>query len=193
MTTRTIEPTQITQGERVTWTKALSNFPATFWTLQYRIRGTGPGVDITTTADGSGHAAVITAAQSVLFEPGKYHWQQWVTEIATPTNTQQLASGTFDVLRGFVSGDTGDIELRSPAKIMLDSINSALFAFSLGDVTEYEISTPAGSRRVKRSDKTQLLSMRREWATIVANENARERARNGKPLMHSIKVVIYDE
>jgi hypothetical protein len=76
---------------------------------------------------------------------------------------------------------------------MLDSINSALSAFATSDVTAYEISTPAGTRRVTRSDKTQLLSMRKEYATIVENELARERARQGKPLMASIQMRVYDE
>jgi hypothetical protein len=192
-TTRTTEPNEITQGERIEWTKTLSGYPATEYTLQYRIRGVGPGVDITATADGDAHNAVITTAQSVLFAVGTYHWQQWVTEIADADNVIQLSSGTLNVLRGFVESETGNIDLRSPAKIMLDSINAALYAFSTSDVQEYEITTPAGSRRVKRSDKSQLLEMRREWATIVTNEIARERAKNGKPLMQTVKMVVYDE
>ena len=76
---------------------------------------------------------------------------------------------------------------------MLDTIDAALLAFATSDVQEYEITTPAGGRRVRRSDKTELTSQRKYWAGIVENELARERARNGKPLMQTIQMRVYDE
>jgi hypothetical protein len=192
MTTRTIEPTKITRGERIAWTRSFSGYSAEDYDLQYRFRGPGPGADVDADADGSGFDAELTAAESTLMVAGDYTWQAWLTEQATPTNTFLAASGRTKVLAGFVAGNTGDVDMRTTAKIMLDTIDAALLAFATSDVTEYEITTPAGSRSVKRSDKSELMSQRKYWAGIVTNEIAREGASNGRPLMSSVKMVVYD-
>ena len=192
MSERTTEPTQISQGERIEWTKSLCDFPATEWTLVYRIRGVGPGVDVTCTPDGDDHVAVITAAASVLFGVGAYQWQSWLTEIGDATNTVQLSDGSLNVKRGFVFGETGDIDLRSDAQIMLDAIDAALLAFATSDVMEYEISTPSGSRRVKRSDKTQLTEQRKYWAAIVMNEKAKAKTAAGGSFGTQVDVRFFD-
>src|SRR5436190_24297858 len=191
-TDRTTEPTRITRGERIEWTRSFCDYSAEDYDLQYRFRGVGPGADITATADGAAFNAVLTAAASVLMTPGDYQWQAWATEQGNSTNTFPVASGQVKVLAGFVAGETNNVDLRSNAKIMLDAIDAALLAFATSDVLEYEISTPAGSRRVKRTDKSQLTSERKYWAGIVTNEIAREGARNGKPLMGSVDFVVYD-
>ncbi len=187
---RTTEPTEITQGEASEWKRSFGGFPATAWTLQYRFRGPGPGADVAGVADGSGFTAALTAAETALFSTGGYKWQAWVTEIADATNKEMIAEGRLNVEKGFASGDTGDIDLRTDAKIMLDTIDAALLAFATSDIQSYDITTPAGSRRVIRSDKSQLTAQRKYWAGIVTNEIAREDAKNGKPLMKNIYMKV---
>lgn len=177
---REIEPITITQGEQIEWSRSLSDYPASLWTFEYRFRGDGPGADVSATTDGDDFAATLTATMTALLAIGNYKWQAWVTEIADATNKIHVGSGTVTVERGFVSGDTGDIDLRTPAKIMLDTLDAALLASGSADTIEYEITTPAGSRRVKRSTRTEVLELRKYWAGIVARENAAERLRNGK-------------
>lgn len=184
---RTTEPTSITQGEKIEWTRSFCDYSAADYTLQYRFRGVGPGADIDATADGSDFNAVLTAAASVLMTPGDYQWQAWVTEIATPTNTFAVGSGSVRVLAGFVAGTTGDIDLRTQAKIMLDTIDAALLASAGSNVVEYEITTPAGSRRVK-SSRSDALSQRKYWAMIVRRQNAAEKMRNGEKWGTTVKV-----
>jgi hypothetical protein len=94
---------------------------------------------------------------------------------------------------GFDPASVTTVETRTPAKIMLDTIDAALLAFNGENVQEYEITTPAGSRRVKRGDQDKLREDRKYWATIVTNEYARENARNGKPVMTNIQMRVYDE
>jgi hypothetical protein len=189
---RTTEPTTVTQGEQAEWKRSFCGFPATEWTLEYRFRGPGPGADVAGVADGTAFITTLLASQSLPFAVGRYRWQAWVTEIADPTNEEMIAEGSLTIEQGFVSGDTGDIDLRSNAKKMLDAIDAALLVFATSDIVEYEITTPAGNRRVKRSDKTALISERKYWAGIVTNEIAREGAKNGKPLMNNIYMKVYD-
>ena len=192
-TVRTIEPTQITHREAGAWTRSYADYPATLWTLKYLFRGRGPGVTVTATADGDDFDAVITAAMSTTMEPVKYQWQAWLTEIADSTNKINIGTGYTNVRIGFDPDADEEIDTRTQNEIILDSINAALLAFGTSDVLEYEITTPAGSRRVKRSDKAQLISMRREFATLVTNERARERVRNGGPFFQSVKVRMRDK
>lgn len=187
---RTTEPTIIVKGERIEWRQSFSGYSAADYDLQYRFRGVGPGVDVDATASTSGSSfeAAITAVQSAILSIGSYQWQAWITEKADATNTFPVGQGFVTVERGFEAGDTGDVDLRSHAKIMLDAIDDALSAFATSDVTEYEITTPAGSRRVKRSDKAQLTKQREYWAGIVSRENTTANLRNGGRFGKPIKV-----
>lgn len=197
-TVRKTEPSFITTREEVRWKKSYPNYPASEWQLNYYFRGPGTGFNAAwgseVTADGDEFDIVVPGTKTDdMTVAGEYVWQAWLTEIADSTNKINIGEGRVKVILGFDPNSVTTVETRSPAKIMLDAIDAALLAFASGDILEYEISTPAGSRRVKRSDKTTLTSERKYWATIVTNELARERARNGKPLISSIKVVAHDE
>lgn len=182
-------PQRITQGERSEWTQEFEDYPSNEYSLEYRFRGPGPGINVTATAGtGSGFAAAITAAQSMTLSVGEYGWQAWLTEIADATNTFPIAEGTCYVDRGFASEATVTHELRTPAKIALDAIDAALANAATSDQMEYEIETPAGRRRVKRMSREELVSLRKHYAGIVANERLATRVRAGKPFAKAVKV-----
>jgi hypothetical protein len=193
--TRRTEPTVITKGERVTWTKSYADYPASEYTLQYRFRwtgsGAGAGIDVNASAEGDDFNVVIANTVSDDFtQVGRHKWQAWVTEIADATNKILVGEGFVTVKAGFVAGTLTAVDTRSAAKIALDSIDAAMTAFATGDVLEYEITTPAGSRRVKRSSRADLIQLRKHYAAIVARENAAERMRNGGSFGQRIDVVL---
>lgn len=188
--TRRTEPTTITQGERLHWERCFDDHPATLWTLEYRFRGNGTGFDIAATADGSQFVVDVPTASTTAMTPGKYVWQAWATEIADSTNKEMLAEDSATVKVGFVHGTTTAVDLRTNAKKTLDAINAAILASGTSDVILYEITTPAGSRKVQRYSRTEFLKMRDIYAGIVSRENAAERVKNGKPLATQVKVVM---
>ncbi len=197
-TVRETEPTMITTREEVHWTKCYPDYSATLWQLNYYFRGPGVGFNAAwateVTADGDDFDIVVPASKTDdMTVAGDYVWQAWLTEIADSTNKFMIGQGRVKVVLGFDPTSTATVETRSKAKIMLDTIDAALLAFATSDVMEYEIATPAGSHKVKRSDKATLTSERKYWAGIVTNEIAREGAKNGRPLMQSIKMVVHDE
>jgi hypothetical protein len=197
-TVRTIEPTQITTREAVHWTKSYSDYPASLWNLNYYFRGPGTGFDALwateVTADGDDFDILVPAdTTDNVTVAGLYTWQAWVTEDADTDNVIMVGSGRTKIVIGFDPASVTTVETRTPAKIMLDTIDAALLAFNGENVQEYEITTPAGSRRVKRGDQDKLREDRKYWATIVTNEYARENARNGKPVMTNIQMRVYDE
>jgi hypothetical protein len=192
---RTTEPTTVTQGEQAEWKRSFCGFPATEWTLEYRFRGLGPGADVAGVADGTAFITTLLASQTLPFVVGQYRWQAWVTEAADATNKEMIAEGGLTVEQGFVSGETGDIDLRTTAKKILDSIDAAILAAGEGDMTdilEYEITTPAGNRHVKRTTRADLLALRDKYAGIVSRENLAERVKNGGPFAKSVKVRMFE-
>lgn len=192
-TTRITEPTQFTQGERLAWTKTLADYPASEWTLKYYFRtAAGPGFNVTATASGDDHLAEVAASVTSGVGTGRIDWQAWVTEIADTDNVQQIESGYATVKLGFDPAKTAKVDLRTPAKIALDSIDAAMEAFATSDIQEYEISTPSGSRRVKRSARADLLSLRKYYGGRVALEEAAERARTTGKFGRSVNVRVFD-
>lgn len=199
-TVRTIEPTQITTREEIHWRKSYDDYPANLWQLNYYFRS-NLGVGFT-----AAWGTEVTAYQTTDFDivvpasktddmtvAGWYIWQAWLTEIADTTNKIKIGEGRVKVVLGFDPTSTAAFETRTENEIALTSVKAALLAFATSDILEYEISTPAGSQRVKRSDKTELMKMRDMYATLVANERARERSRNGKAIMQSVQVRMSDD
>lgn len=185
-----VAPSPIREGEAAVWTWTFCGYSAADYALQVRFRGGGAGVDVTATADGDDFALELTAAVTATFTPGPYEWQAWLTETADPDNKFVVGTGRIDVRPGFIAGETTTLDLRSKYQRTLDAIDDALIAFATSDVVEYEIETPAGRRRLKRSDKANLMVMRKEYAKMVSLERTRERVRNGGSLMRSVGIVV---
>jgi hypothetical protein len=183
---RNLEPDRVIKGESAEWKRYFCDYPATLWTLEYRFRGPGTGFNVTATADGVKFDSVITTTNSNAVTAGRYQWQAWATNIADTSIVRMIEEGVTIFETGFVSNTTTSVELRSQAKQIVDSIDTAFAAFASSDILEYEIMTPAGTRRVRRSDKTLMLSLRKEYAAIVDRENLAQRTRDGKPFATTV-------
>lgn len=194
---RMIEPTRFVTAEKVQWYKQLDDYPATGWTLTYSFRGPGTGFDVTCTADGTAHVATIAASATTSILSGvtgtqaRYSWQARVIQIGASTTTYVIGEGFVTIVKAMPAG-TAAFENRSTAKQIIDGIDAAILAFTSSDAQEYTIETPAGKRTVKRSDKDSLMAMRKHYAAIYAQEQARERARKGGSLMQSVGVRFND-
>lgn len=190
---RETEPTKIITGEKIEWRISLADYPASLWTLTYYFRGPGVGVDVVAAADGDDHVCTLPSGTSDNFSvAGKYKYHGRVQKILDATDKHVVRTGYAQVELAFDPTNTAAVELRSLAKQIVDSIDAAVLAFANSDVQEYEISTPVGSRRVKRSDKQWFMALRKEYVAIVAQEAARERVANGGPLMQRVGVRFKD-
>jgi hypothetical protein len=190
---RKTEPTVITKGERVTWTKSYCDYPASLYSLQYRFRfvgsGAGVGIDVNATADGDDFNVLIANTVSDDFTAlGKHKWQSWITERADATNEVLVGEGYTTVNPGFVASTLSAVDERSTAKIMLDTLDAAILAAGSSDTIEWEVTTPAGSRRIKRDSRTNVLALRKYYAGIVSREDAAERSAAGKGFGTQVKV-----
>jgi hypothetical protein len=92
---------------------------------------------------------------------------------------------------GFVAA-AGEVDLRSNAKKTLDAIDAALLIAARPTIVEYEISTPAGTHRVRMS-RGEALEQRKYWAAIVAREDQNTRIRNGGKFATAVKVRMFEK
>jgi hypothetical protein len=121
----TTEPAVIIAGTTVQWTKTLSDYPASEWTLKYAIRGI-QAINITAEADGDDYAVTINAADTEIWQAGNYWWYSFVEKGSGPTfERYQVAEGRL-AIKTDPEALEPDYDGRSHAKIMLDAIEATL-------------------------------------------------------------------
>lgn len=187
---RNCVPSPVTAGEFKSWTWSLCDYKSDEYELQVRFRGPSAGFDVDAVANEDGKSFDLEWTFDDEMTAGKWVWQAWVGEIADPDNIFMVQKGTLTVEAGFLEDDEEIVEVRTANEIALATIDAALLAFATSDVLEYEISTPSGSRRVKRSDKAHLTAMRKDYATRVSLERVKRRVANGGPIMRSASIVV---
>jgi len=152
--------------------------PADGWTLKYRLvpRFTTPTqapITLTAITEGSDYRVQEAAGVTAGWAPGAYTWSRWV-EKAGPIR-QSLGNGQI-LIETDPAAATQGYDGRSHARKMLDTINAAMEAFSLG-VKQYTI----GSRSMTKQDIPELLTLRDRYRAEVANEEAAAKVAAGLP------------
>ncbi|MDQ3819793.1 MAG: hypothetical protein M3362_19260 [Acidobacteriota bacterium] len=180
----TFEPTEITAGETLKWTKTLEDYPASQgYTLKYYFRGAGTGFDVTATADGDGFSVTVTAITTSAMTPGAYYWQ---AEISKNGEKFIVDSGEVTVLAGLSATSTSTTDdARSPAKKIIDAID-AYFAGGAAAkaVQEYQI----GNRMMRNIPDTEKIKLREYYAKLYARERRAQRIKQGAPYLKTIMV-----
>lgn len=74
-----IEPDSVVAGDLWTWTRSLSDYPATTWTLTYSLIKADRQITLTATASGADFLISIAAATTADYSDGTYVWQAYVT------------------------------------------------------------------------------------------------------------------
>ncbi len=125
------EPTSAVAGDTISWTKSLSDYPASAgWALTYAFRlqqGAG-ALNKTATPSGSDFSTTITAAESALMTAGIWLWSSYVTKT---TERYHVGKGTLIVSPNLAAIDYS-IDLRSSAKKALDNALAMWEAVKLG-------------------------------------------------------------
>ena len=121
-TVPSIEPTAVTAGDTVTWTRSLGDYPATAsWVLNYRFINALAKIDIVATASGADHLVTVSAATSAAWQAGTYTWQAFVTKAAERFT---VGSGSITVKPNLAAQAAG-YDARSEARKSYDAIKAA--------------------------------------------------------------------
>lgn len=184
-------PAQIRAGDTVKWRDSASRdnlgnaIDSGSWTLTYYLRtnATTVGATVVGSAYGTGWEFTITQATSAGFDPGQWYWQ---AEARNSGVHVTLGAGQLQVLPGLsYTGTPGAFDGRTQAQKDLDAVQAAIRSIiSGGAVAEYSI----GSRRLKKMEMADLLTLEGKLKAEVKREQAAALAANGLGNPHNLFV-----
>jgi hypothetical protein len=179
--TATTEPSRVTAGDTVAWSKSLSDYPATdSWVLSYTLINSAHKITITATASGADHLVTESAATTADWNAGTYTWQAIVTKAA---ERYTVGQGTLVVAPDIAAATT--LDTRSTAQKALDQVNATLETYgSKAYLQSYEI---AGHKQQFQSPG-EFLTFRSKLIAEVARENNAARIAAGKAPRNQIAV-----
>ena len=169
----TTEPEVIFANTTVQWTKELTDFPASTWTLTYFFAHSTAANDfnIVATASGSTHVVSVAASVSNAYAAGTYRWYARVVSGSEVHMVEDL-TGEVEVKADPV--DAG-ARVKSHNQTMLDAIRSVLEGTAGTDVQSYTI----GGRSLSRYSLEELMKFEAKYTALVANEKRKENAAKG--------------
>lgn len=162
--TATTEPGRVTAGDTVTWTKSLSDYPASAgWVLAYTLINSAAKITLTATASGDDHLVTAAAATTANWAAGTYSWMATVTKAA---ERYTIGQGTLVIAPNLAALTTSDT--RSSARKALDAVNTLLENYgSKAYMQGYEIA----GRRMQFSSPGDFLAYRDKLLAEVARED----------------------
>ena len=181
-TVPTTEPDEFFEGDTVTWTKDLSDYPASVWTLKYNfVSDDASAKNETTTAaaDGDTHVITISKAESGAYTAGDYKWFSYV-EDAGETVRYSVATGSVTVH----PDQTSDTDARSHAKKVLDAINANIEGIASKEQQSYSIA----GRSLSRYTPAELYEFKQQYESLYNKELQDEQIANGGGSGRTVKV-----
>jgi hypothetical protein len=168
----TTEPASVVAGDTLTWKRSLSDYPATTWTLKYRLINSAGKFDITAAASGTDHLVTVISTTSATYTAGDYTWTAWVEKTGERVT---VGSGTITIKPNIAALNT--LDGRTEAAKILDQLMAAYTSYtaSNGHVAEYEIA----GRRMKYRSAAEILTQINLWEARVASEKRAERIASG--------------
>lgn len=163
-TTPTTEPATVVAGDTITWTKSFSDYPATTWTLKYRLLNSAGKIDITASASGSDYLVSVSSTTSASYTAGDYDYIAWV-EKAGERHT--VGQGRITVTANLATANTfdGRSDARKIYEALMTAYQSAVASRAF--VAEYEVA----GRRLKFNNKADWLTEINYWKAQVAAED----------------------
>jgi hypothetical protein len=171
-TTPTTEPATVVAGDTITWSKTFSDYPATVWTLKYRLLNSAGKIDITATASGTDHLVAVTSTTSATWTAGDYDYIAWVEKTGERATVE---TGRITVGANLATALTYDG--RSTARKIYEALQAAWLTAVEGRafVAEYEIA----GRRMKFNNKADWLVELNYWKAQVAAEDRAAKIADG--------------
>jgi hypothetical protein len=169
MSIATSEPTTITAGDTLQWTKALPDYaPADGWTLHYALDYGTTHIGITAGTSGTSHFVNVAAAITADYTPGSYVWTSYVTNTGGDRFTVERGSLT-------IFSNPASAASASHAERTLALIEAALE----GRIPRGLEKTNIDGQELERIPIKDLEALQVRYQQKVAAEQARARIRAG--------------
>lgn len=171
------EPRNIVAGDTAEWQLLLGLYPPPQWTLSYSLRGQGQGMyinfsEVNPSPNGQQHLIQVLPAVTILWIPGLYKFQSYVTNSVT-TDRITLNWGEITIDANLSADDPADP--RSFYRQTRDIIRAALSGRLPQGMEHYSIA----GRAISKIPISQLNMLLREYEGYVQQEEQAEAARKG--------------
>jgi len=172
------QPESFVSGDYVAWrrTDVAATFPTATFSAQYvgRLRGGKAEFAITASKEADHYLFSATSTQTDVFEAGEYDWQLEVTRDADEARVV-VDRGRITILPDL---DQSGADVRSHAEIMVGKIEGLLAGKADSDVSSYSIA----GRSLTKLTFSELIEARDYFRSEAKQDQAREAARNGRPV-----------
>lgn len=153
-------PTEIIQGDSLSWTESESNYPASnSWVIHYVLVNSSNRIEFNSIANGDGHDFDITTTTTSAWGSGEYTYQRYVTN---NTDRITLDKGSVTIEKDFSTAQ----DKRSHAQKTLEAIEAVIENRASIDQQEYSIN----GRSLKRLTIDELFKFRDYYASKVRKE-----------------------
>lgn len=170
------EPSSVTAGDTIKWTRTLADYPANAgWVLNYRLINTAGHIDIVGTASGSDHLINVLPGVAPAWAPGTYDWQAFVTNSGTGER-YTIGTGRMVVLPNLSTQSAG-FDTRSQARQILEGLQTAWLdaVNNRAFVMEYKVA----GRQFKFATRQEWILEIDYWKRQVAKEDAANKIARG--------------
>jgi hypothetical protein len=149
-------------GDTLTFRVSLPSYPASTWTLAYRlVPSSGSAITFTAAADGDDHLVTVAAATTAAWASGEYAWAGYVT---AGLERFTVSSGRTTIKPNPASMAVADT--RTHARKVLDALKAVIEGRASKDQMAYTID----GRSLQRMPVADLLAFQAEYERKVAKE-----------------------
>lgn len=183
------EPTSITAGDTLEWTKSLSDYSAADYSLHYRLRGP-ENIDIADgciTASGTDFEVVIPAATTVSWGAGEYVLYGWVTSAGG--ESIKVVETKVEIKPDFRTAKS-IIDARNHNKRTLDAIEAVIEGRAGRADKSYTISLGGHERSLESIPHNELIALHSRYEARVKQDEAADRVSKGQKGSNKINIRI---
>lgn len=167
------EPSEITAGDRITWTRYDAAYlPSDGWVLKYALRGPA-AINLSSTPDGSSHVIDIPGNTSKGFAPGAYSWAGYYEKADGTRVTRH--TGRLKITPDLVMAVAG-YDGRSHAERVLEAIERVIE----GRATRGDQELQFEGKKITKMTVDELLKLRQRYKLEVKAEQSGRAGRGGR-------------
>lgn len=174
------EPQEFAQGDTLSFSRKLCNFPATDgWSLTYELRGGSQPIEFTSTATNQDHTILVDAATTATWLPGDYTMAGYAIKA---TERHQFYLATIVITPNFPQV-LGNAPEKTFAQKMIEQLEEAMLSKASGDLK----SSAVGDTRFEFWTMEEMRSEHGYWSQVRKNEIAIQNAKMGRPTGNKIQ------
>ena len=154
------EPTKIRAGDSLKWTKSLTDYPASIWTLTYSLVNAEQSITIIASAEVDEHIVSVLPAVTANYRTGRY---TYIGRVTNGTESYTASEGFIYIEHNLAAGIT---DLRTQNEIILEALNASIAKKATKDQQMLSIE----GRQIQRYSFPDLIAAQKHYKQLVATE-----------------------